>query len=63
MSMCAFCGLVMRDAEVCPIHLVVNHDMWASGNRAACDFFHRGIVREATMADRKYWVEALNWRP
>jgi len=43
-SLCASCGLELSgDSQLCPHHYHVYGDDWAQGNKAACDFFHRGI--------------------
>ena len=43
-TLCASCGLQLREAGLCPHHAFVNGDDWAEGNRIVCDFVHRGVV-------------------
>lgn len=46
MSICSVCALMLfSDTGLCPHHTIVDPNGWAESNRAACDFFHRGIVR------------------
>lgn len=54
---CPVCGFGLPvDVEICPHH-TQERDDWAVGNKAWCDFFHRGQVR----ADGD--VETLVWAP
>lgn len=45
---CAMCGVQLLEGALCPHHEAVFNRRWASGNKAWCDFFHRGIVGAAS---------------
>jgi hypothetical protein len=46
MSLCVLCAQPTRGpGECCAFHLASQPDGWAAGNRAMCDFVHRGIVQ------------------
>ena len=50
--LCPSCGLAVTVTEICPHHHVYAHDdEWAAGNRAMCDFFHRGVLPRRLSAD------------
>lgn len=41
---CIQCGSTdSSGVGLCMHHQFMNHDQWASANRIACDFFHRGV--------------------
>jgi hypothetical protein len=59
MSLCAYCGHATVGAW-CDYHAnVPDDDDWATGNRAMCDFVHRGIVPPASSVRPRHALDAL----
>ncbi len=56
---CPACGFgIPVGVELCPHHTMERGD-WALGNRAWCDFIHRGVV--APVVERGALVPVFNW--
>ena len=54
MSVCAQCAMPVVAGELCPIHIIA-HDDWATQNRIACDFVHRGVEPPNVTKDAWTW--------
>lgn len=55
---CPIC-LLVGHGELCMYHFILVPD-WAAGNRAFCDFVHRGKVGKAEPMTDENWTDWLN---
>ena len=61
--LCALCGqYTYRIDMICSHHGAGEPQDWADGNRAMCDFFHRGVVphREPLTPEEMWWYQ-VDW--
>lgn len=64
MSFCALCGLTLTgDEALCPHHVWIYENEWATSNRMWCAFFHRGVALPRPEHDGDPWLEMLRTAP
>jgi hypothetical protein len=62
LNICPACGFIIPwGVELCPHHAAAGRSDWALGNKAWCDFFHRGVVPPVAEGQAAWEPVVYSW--